>query len=936
MKRKLNLNRFVTSRPFLVGTFNGFLLLTLAVFSVNQYLKQGYYEQVKMSAEVTARGVNGLIREKFEQYELISRAIANHHQDRILELATGAGYPYDLNVIANEVKALFGEIRQFAVLDVEGDAKVGSKGYFLGPVCQEHVKQVLRNPLVELDGELHQCELGSHYDVVINVIRGEERAAFYLSFHLVYLQDLLSQFSGPELRLVVVQGKDQSNVVLTSNAIASTEPVEVFDDVTVSQIMANIQIAEGGWRLVAVPTPDLFKDYSKKIDRVTWLAFIGVLLLFFIFVYYLRVANRARFEAEQKASYSALFNAGPTILIEKNLQDNGAIEYVSPNVYPLLGFTSEQIIREYVYTGLIYPKDRKMFDSALISAIESQKSKLELEFRMLRSDRQYIWVYALMHIDYDPKGTARKIQGYITSIHAQKMAENQAISLINNAPDAILVTDAEGIILQANKRVKEIFGYEGDDLLGVSVTVLLPGFETSYKGLSLQLETEQEELEGYKFNGESIMLGVRLNQLQLQSSSKSIAIVMRDISLQKLAQQQMQEAKERAEQLAASRTHFMAMVSHEIRTPMNGVLGMADLLSSTALDNQQRGYVEVIQQSGDSLMGILNDVLDFSKVEEGGLTLKSVAFEVDKVIDSCLRLLQPQARVGGVTLTTQYKGGSMAYLSGDVMRLRQIVINLLSNAIKFSPDGHVTISVDTQPLADGAVLLSLTFKDDGLGISEADQKTLFQPFMQADNALSRSFGGTGLGLSISKQLVELLGGHISLQSQLGVGSEFLVELPFQQVNEEQHQGSTRLVDERKEEECATAQPFRVLLVEDDAVNQKIAESYLETMNIMVDTVSNGVEAVEFWRMHHQNIDLILMDCQMAVMDGYEATRIIRHEEALLNPQQAVAIIAFTADAYAQNEASARDAGMDDMLLKPFNLEKFKQKIEHWLSSRLSK
>lgn len=930
MERKFKLNQFVTNSPFFVGTFIGFLLLTLSVIAVNQYLKQGFAEQVKMSAEVTARGVNGLIEEKFEQYELISRAIANHHQDRILELATGAGYPYDLNVIANEVKSLFGEIRQFAVLDAEGHAKVGSIGYFLGPACREHVQQVLLNPDVELDGELHQCELGSHYDVVINLKRGDERAAFYLSFHLVYLQDLLAQFSGPELRLVIVQGKNLSNVVLTSTAIADTKPVEVLDDATVSQVMANLPIVTDGWRVIALPTPGLFENYGRKIDRATWVVFLGVLFLYFLFAHYLRIANRARFEAEQKASYSALFNAGPTILIEKSLQDNGVIEYVSPNVLQLLGFTSEQIIKEYVYTGLICSKDREMFDSTLLSAINEQKNKLELEFRMLRSDKQSIWVYALMHIQYDAKGKAKKLQGYITSINAQKLAEEQATSLINNAPDAILVTEEDGTILQANKRVKEIFGYEGLDLIGTSITVLLPDFEISFKALGLKTETEQEELEGYRFNGESIMLGVRLNQLQLKSDSKVLAIVMRDISLQKQAQQQMQDAKERAEQLAASRTHFMAMVSHEIRTPMNGVLGMADLLSNAELNSQQRGYVEVIQQSGASLMTILNDVLDFSKVEEGGLTLKSEEFEVYKVIDSCLSLLQPQASVGGVRLTTHYSQSSYGCLRGDVMRLRQIVINLLSNAIKFSPNGHVSISVEAQTVRANEVTLKLAFKDDGLGISDVDQKMLFQPFMQADNALSRSFGGTGLGLSISNQLVALMGGNICVQSQLGAGSVFLVELPFERVIDLPVALPETLVMARNNQVWTAEKSPRVLLVEDDSVNKKIAESYLETMNITVDTVSNGVEAIEYWRMHHQNIDLILMDCQMAIMDGYEATRMIRHEEGLLGPEKPVVIIAFTADAYAENEVAAREAGMNDMILKPLNLESFKAKIIHWL------
>lgn len=902
----------------------------VAIFTGNQYLKKGFKTQVEMSASVTTKGVHDLINEKFDQYKLISRAIANHHQDRIFELSQGAGYPYDLNLISNEIKELFKEVRQFAILDDYGHVRVGSPGYFFGTPCLEHINRIVLNSNVDIDGELHQCEQGSHYDVVINLRRGQDHAAFYVSFYLVYLQELLAQFSGSELRLLMVQGEDLSKVVISPDAIATHQPLQVLNKNRLQQIMADTQIVEGGWRVIALPTPGLFEDYATKIDQASWGLFLGVLLLYLVFVYYLGAANSARFRAEQKASYSALFNAGPTILIEKNLQDKGAIEYVSPNVQQVLGFSREEIVENHVFSDLIYSNDRSVFHSNLKMAISRQQKTLEMEFRMLCSSWQHIWVYALMHIEYDLKGNAKKLQGYVTSIHAQKLAEHQATSLINNAPDAILVTNAQGVILQANKRVKAIFGYEGVDLIDVSITVLLPDFERIFDPAGRALKTEQEELEGYKFNGESITLGVRLNEMQLQPDSKVWAIVMRDISLQKQAQRQMQEAKERAEQLAISRTRFMAMVSHEIRTPMNGVLGMADLLANTELNSKQKDYVGVIQQSGDSLMTILNDVLDFTKVEAGGLKLHPEEFEVHQAIENCFNLLQPQANIGGVTLKKHFAANCPCRLNGDVMRLRQIVINLLSNAIKFSPNGQVSLNVDATRVNEQTVRLILTFKDNGLGISKADQKELFQPFTQADNTLSRSFGGTGLGLSISKQLVELMGGSIEVQSKLGAGSEFTVELPFDVVQSFKKPLSAVLIEDKQPTISLMNHAPRVLLVEDDPVNQKIAESFLEGLGVLVDSVNNGVEAIEFWRMHHQSIDLILMDCQMAIMDGYEATRMIRKEEALLQSDNPVVIVAFTADGYAENEVLAKQSGMNDMLIKPLNLKTFNEKIVFWL------
>jgi len=916
--------------PFALSALIGLVLLVSLLLAGNQYLKQGFNEQVKASAIVTTKGVKGLITEKFEQYDLISRSIVNHHKDRIFELAAGAGYPYDLNLISNEIKDLFSEIRQFAILDDIGQVQVGSEGYFLGDLCRVHINASILNPRTDLSGEIHQCERGAHYDVVINLNRGEQQASLYLSFYLVYLQELLLQFSGNELSLIMVKGDDLSQVMLTTLAIAANEPLEILSPREINQIMANVQISEGGWRIVALPTSGLFEAYNSKIDRASWALLAGILILYFIFIYYLRLANQARFKAEQKASYSALFNAGPTVLIEKDLRLGESLEYVSPNVSQVLGFTSETILRDYSLNDLIQSEDQARFNSALTLAIESKQQTLEIEFRLIRANRQYIWVYGLMHIKYDQKGNAQTLQGYLTSINAQKLAENQATSLISNAPDAILVTDTKGRIQQANKRVEEIFGYKSQDLIGLPISLLLPDFDEGFQALDRLLESEQEEIEGYTSEGESIILGLRLNQMILKSS-KVYAIVLRDITQQKLAQKQLQQAKEHAEQLAVSRTRFMAMVSHEIRTPMNGVLGMADLLANTPLNKQQSDYLEVIQQSGDSLVTILNDVLDFSKIDQGSMTLRSANFELRQVLDSCFNLLKPQASLGRVTLDKRYSLNCPATLYGDAMRLRQIVINLLGNAIKFSPKGRVELLVDVQKNEGKSVLLSLVFKDNGLGISEAEQHVLFDPFTQSDNGLSRSFGGTGLGLSISKKLTELMDGEIKVVSTLGVGSVFSVELPFQSVDAAINIETPTHLTSRAEPPFLIKPNQRVLLVEDDAVNQKIAASFLENLGVQVDVVNNGVEAIEFWQMHHQNIDLILMDCQMPIMDGYEATRMIRHEETLMEVKQPVVIIAFTADGYEENVTQSKEAGMDDIMVKPIHLVSFNDKVQSWLN-----
>mgnify|MGYP002475868684 CR=1 FL=1 len=939
MHRKVTLFNFMRT-PFALSNFFGLLILVLIVLAGNKYLKQGYSEQVRASALVTTKGVKEIINQKCEQYDLVARAIANHHQERVFELARGAGYPYDLTLIAADIGALFNELRQFVILDEIGQPVVGSEGFKFGDLCREHIARGVLNLRLDMPGELHHCENGAHYDVLINLERGNQQASLYFSFYLLYLQDLLKQFSGSELRLVMVKDEDQSKVMLTSTAIAGKTPVETLSHKQINKVMASVAVSEGGWHVVALPPSGLFEAYNTKIDTASWGVLISILFLYLIFIYYLRAANQARFKAEQKVSYSALFNAGPTVLIEKDIKASAPFEYVSPNVRQVLGFTSEHVVREFCLRDLIHPDDLTLCNQALELAIENRQQTLEMEFRVMRANEQYIWVYGVINIQYDTKGIAKTLQGYLTSIDAQKLAENQATMLINNAPDAILVVDENGKILQTNKRVEALFGYKAPDLIGKSISLILPDFDQELPSIDRLLVCEQEEMEGSCIEGHRIMLGVRINQMVLKSTKVVFAIVLRDITQQKKAQQQMLNAKERAEKLAASRTRFMAMVSHEIRTPMNGVLGMADLLSNTSLNQQQKSYVEVIQQSGDSLVTILNDVLDFSKIDEGGMVLKPVNFELHQVLESCFSLLQPQANLSGVTVRKTYSSECPEVLSGDAMRLRQIVINLLGNAIKFSPNGHVTMQVNAQiqpsqpspsKQPNHSVLLSIIFTDDGVGISEESQQTLFEPFTQLDSGLSRSFGGTGLGLSISKQLVELMGGNISVRSTLGKGSEFSVALPFgvnQSAQLFQSKPTTEAVDKLVHSDQRKPS---ILLVEDDAINQKIAESYLADLGVQVSVVQNGVEAIEFWQTHYHTVDLILMDCQMPIMDGYEASRIIRKEEALMEAKHAVVIIAFTADGYEENRKRSKEAGMNDIMVKPIHLEAFNNKVRVWLN-----
>lgn len=919
----------------------GVVLIALAVYFGSQYLKQSYQERLQETATVTAKGVNSLINERLNNYHLVIRSIANHHQDRIYELATGGGYPYDFTQISSDIFTLFSEAKEFAVINRHGRAVVVSQGDALDAQCQGQVEKMMTQTQGDIKAELHHSGQGYHFDVVVRISRGDEMAALFVSFTLEHLQKLLSQFASPELKLVLVEVQNPEKIVISSS-VGSDQTVQKAMPVNFHQhALAKESVENTRWMLLALPVDGVFANYARQIHLFAWLLFFGLLLLLLVFSYYLKKANQARFQAEKKASYSALFNAGPTVLFEKNYPAGMSIEYVSPNVFQLLGFRDSELIAERSFYDLVHPKDLPGFKQAILRAIDNEVPSFEIEYRLMAADWDYIWVYSLVHLTRTKTNQVARIQGYITSIQAQKLAEQQATTLIENAPDAMVVTDTQGRIQSLNKMAEQLFETDREGVKALSMVEWIPSYQKALEGLLISGVTTQNECKGQTSSGKQLTLAVSLNHLQT-ADGVVVASVIRDVSLQKAAQQQMLLAKERAESLAQARSQFVAMISHEIRTPMNGVLGMADLLSETPLDESQQKYLGAIRESGRSLVAILNDVLDFSKLEQGGIHLFNEPFNLQDLVNNCIRLLMPQAKIGGVSIQQSYAQDCPLWVQGDALRLRQVLLNLVGNAIKFSPNGQVHINVALLKSDESKTHLQFSVQDNGIGIAKSQQARLFEPFTQADSSTSRHYGGTGLGLAITKQLVDLMEGDIQLVSELGQGSTFILKLSFGLVTnipqqewslqEEMAQQDKALPAETVDDTARPGQekPLkRVLLVEDDVTNQQIAEAFIHKLGLDVDVVNNGLEALEFWRLHHGQFGLVLMDCQMPIMDGYEASRLIRQEEALLEPLNPAVIIAFTANAYKEDERRCLEAGMNDFLVKPLFMEDFQKMVYKW-------
>ncbi|EME67856.1 multi-sensor hybrid histidine kinase, partial [Paramagnetospirillum caucaseum] len=500
-----------------------------------------------------------------------------------------------------------------------------------------------------------------------------------------------------------------------------------------------------------------------------------------------------------------------------------------------------------------------------------------------------------------------------------KATETWYRGIIESAPDGMLVTDDRGVIILVNPQVGAMFGYPAGELVGRPVETLVPEAARSghpaqrdgyiRQGDARQLAMRDRELRGVRKDGSEFPVEVGLSRLPaIGGRGLCVCASIRDVTERKRVEAEVLRAKQTAEEATKAKSDFLANMSHEIRTPMNAIIGMSHLALQTRLDKKQRNYIEKVHRSGENLLGIINDILDFSKIEAGKMAMERIDFRLEDVMDNLASLVGLKAEDKGLELLFSVASDIPTALTGDPLRLGQVLINLGNNAVKFTETGEIIVGAELVGRTETEAELHFWVRDSGIGMTPEQCGKMFQSFSQADSSTTRKYGGTGLGLAISKTLVELMGGRIWVESEPGKGSVF----HFHTRLGVQAQPAARRVFRSDE-----LMGLRVLVVDDNASAREILSSMAKGFGLEVGTAWDGRQALEMVAAAEARglaYDLILMDWKMPVMDGVEAVQQLQRDRSERVP--AVVMVTAYGREEAMSNAQERGAVLKTVLTKP--------------------
>ena len=539
---------------------------------------------------------------------------------------------------------------------------------------------------------------------------------------------------------------------------------------------------------------------------------------------------------------------------------------------------------------------------------------------------------------------------HFLTTHELELSRAKYRSLYKNATEGVFVF-SNSKFSDINPAICQMFGGTRDQIIGLTPADLSPKYQPNGQlsapqamaynqacldGTAQIFEWRHTRLDGTEFDCE-----VSLNSVNLAGEDTLFALV-RDITSKKqaaeLARQnfELEIAKKEAEEVAKSKMDFLANMSHEIRTPMNGIFGMVSLVLDTPLNSEQKDYVETIQSSTESLLTILNDILEYSKLSSAKIVIEQREFNSRDLIKDIVRTFKNLAENRGLSLESMVDPNIPKLLLGDDHRIRQIISNLIGNAVKFTIKGGVSINVSYRTQNDLEHCIRFSISDTGIGMNKETIEKLFQPFTQADASITRNFGGTGLGLAICRDLASAMDGTISVESRTGLGTSFHFDVCLQESKQQNANfgkiGATdRLptLSDLTDDRTYTNEP--ILIVEDHPINQQVTSSILQKLGYPVSIANNGQEAVDLCKRY--NYSIILMDLSMPKMDGFEAAEKIRLQET---GGMRATIIAVTGHAFIEHRQRCEEVGIDDFLTKPYNLFKLKEKLDYHSRDNLNK
>ena len=644
---------------------------------------------------------------------------------------------------------------------------------------------------------------------------------------------------------------------------------------------------------------------------------------------------------------------------------DGKTTFVNPKMAHMLGYTVQEMLHRPMLDFM--DRDSQLLMQRRLASHGSLASQPDqVDFRFFRKDLSSLWGLlsstSLQSENGEPGGTLAMITDITERRQASIALSNSSqrmASVFGAVTNGLVVQDSHGHILESNAAAERMLAASpaGNSLwqairedgsafdqnshpvhitlsTGVAMRDVLMGVQQpdgSLSWLSVNTEAIRDEY------GKVGMVVASLTDITYHKRSESALRELNEHLEERVAQrtEQLDQAKQVAEEASLAKGQFLANMSHEIRTPMNGVIGMANLALKTELEPRQRDYLEKIRFAGEHLLGIIDDILDISKIEAGKLEIERVNFSFDHVVQTLMTVVAPRAAGKNLELVFEIDPQLPAVLVGDPLRLGQVLINYANNAVKFSEQGSITIKV-RKVVADARhCLVRFEVCDHGIGLSQDEMSKLFQSFQQADTSTTREYGGTGLGLAICKQLAQLMGGDVGVDSRPGAGSTFWFTANLGISD----QAAPAMLDSMVRTAAAmrasadaalvmrTLKDARILLVEDNTFNQQVALELLEEAGASVCLANNGEEALDLLR--QTQFDCVLMDVQMPLMDGLQATRHIRADPQLAH----LRVLAMTATATSEDRVRCLDAGMDDFISKPIQPAMMYQTIASWLPAR---